>query len=682
MNEKKSLTQKQAITLAITLAVVGILAAVLVLALAIIPKQECQHIDADSNYVCDKCNANLTRPIQPDEDPDGGDDNKPDEVIDYTKDLDNAAELFNKLMTGNLALDFDNACLTDFVYSGTMLDGMTEKPDYVEIDGDKMYMESKNDLDEVFYTYTWTVDDGVYTVVFDGANYEGSWEPIVKETPPEIYATDLVYDESSGYFIVSQDCVTSVKDALLGQMSNTGDNELIDLDTILAELTYDVRFKVTETNEICDLKFKGVSVVDEISNDVISMTYSKNNNESNMTVIVNYYILMKFDIVVTNNGPEGTLSVSGYIKPPMGVEMENMDMNISADILYNLADIEFEIDVLRAMEEAKSNYGQPGLDPDVSLDEILDEKYADGFVYDNNECDAVVIYDEDYEVYVRFTPWYFDSSYVYRYEDYSNEPLPSDCYASIIDGNMVIYEHSADDSLDTLLTNKYEDGFESLGCDEVVIYDAQYEVYVKFNRWSVNGSGWYVYTSYEHDLADFDTTLREFCVARLEGDRLVAETHCMNCGLANKYTGKYQISLLDVYCEEIAVWDAEYQLWAIFEEDIREEEIYVYKEYTTQPSTRACVAVIMEQQYLHISTHTEFCFFMHNIHDVEFTLVGYPNNDLNAVYVYNETVDHTFIFYDWDDNGTYIYGGWVSGLSNDELGTIDLNAKTITKEVK
>ena len=503
MNENEKKKQQLYLIIGGGLVFVGLAALICALIFFLLPQQPCKaHVDADANYVCDVCGVVLQSMEEPEDETGKNDEDElePEVKIDYMSDVPNAVIKINELLAGNLALEFDNVIVKNLIFTGNLVENMTDAiPQSVSIDGDKTHIVSMAEDGRMLDTYIWNKEDGIYTVTFDGEEYVGSWEPVEQPDTSSWTVTvdDIFYDENTGYFVVRQDCIARVKERLLGQ-ANIDSEDMFDVADIFNSLDYTLKFKINEENEVSDFIFKGVSEVDEISTDVLSMTYSDVQGTAKMTTIINYYILIKFDVqVVENIDGTGTLNLSGYMSFPMGFDMEKQEFDISGDLMFNAAHVEFSDIILEEMEKAKNLYGAetdgPSIPNDSVLDDALYEKYFDGFESETDTCQSVVIYDEEYGVYVRFTPWNSYDEYIYLYEEFTREPSAADCIAIIKNGQMVITEHSLNDDLDEILAKKYSDGYTTCDCPSVVVYDSEYDVYVRFSYFGMNGFYSHVY---------------------------------------------------------------------------------------------------------------------------------------------------------------------------------------------
>lgn len=451
------------------------------------------HVDADTNGECDKCGEPVEI-VEPGTD---------DPAIDVVTDVPNAVKLFNELMSGDVSVaipdDYKMAfALSNVVSNGDMFADMGEIGETkITINGNMIHVSGK-DGDTTMNAYlVVTEDGGYYGVSTDGVNYEYVMEPGMVPTDdtdttiPEVTVDDIYYDQGTGYFVVKSSYLDKVMEALQPETDTETDETLTPdmdmgmggmdsmlgipgLEDTMANMQYEIKFKVSSDNRICELNVKGAVTQNDIRTEHLSIVYKTGELGTSLSVTINYYVninlTIKYEIV---SDVKGKFSVSMLMVPPVGAGMETEEGSISVDVdLTKDATIELSDAIKAELDKVAKAYENSAK---------VDEKYAGKtFVLaEDCDCSTIVVFDSEYNMYVEFDN-FFGLEYVGAVIDYDAE---SACLGTI-NGNVVtVTTHCDSEMAEITAATKYAGEFTcESGCKTIAIFDEALGKYVMFEQ--------------------------------------------------------------------------------------------------------------------------------------------------------------------------------------------------------
>jgi hypothetical protein len=523
------------------------------------------HMDNDSNNICDVCGLVLNNELP-----------NNNSGTDYSTDVNKAIESINyfinqEVKLGNVYSQLDSYMHVKNVQVIGNLEteefdiGMFESIDLL-IDHNKV----KLSLDGM-YQYYMVDGDGIYAVATDGTYYDSSFNPFDEmedETVeiPQVQSSDIVYDENSQWFVFSETYMKSVASAF------NADVEQIS--------TMSGKFRLDSNGKVCALELTIHTVDDE----VVLMSYSIEGNVHSSTMKASgsdnaTNISYRYAAIDTNSG---TVEINVEFIPPVGSEIETQSLRLVADVSYVGDPLVFEEDVVKEMEFAKKM---------LTLEEDLEEKYADEIVVDNSDnlCYQIAIYDEEYDVYaVFFYSGYSSSNDVLECVYYYYCPmrtLDEDLCLCEYDGEKyIIVSHSESEILECALSDKYAGAFEAgdLTCDSIYCYDEEYDVYVVFEADWFN-EGYYEYDFFEKELEDL---WGDECkvVVDLENKTITLDSHSEEHAKIAQYEDiTFAIEGFPAGTYLICVYDEELETYLLFYGENEDENVWKLNGTTSYP---------------------------------------------------------------------------------------------------
>lgn len=456
------------------------------------------HVDADKNGSCDTCGVavEVEKPNVP--------------SVNVPKNVVNAVEQFNLLKNGNMSVLIPEELklaltLSNMTTTGEMFEEFSEsKIETVKIDGSKIHMTMKSGEDTVD-AYLIITKDGYYGVSTDGTHYEHIAEKFDKmegTTIPDMTTDDLVYDESTGYFIVQE----NYRKKLMGNGS-VGANldEYIGiegLDQILTDMEYEIKFKLSAENTISELVWKGAVTQNDIRTEHISVTYKQNENGMKLSMTVNYYININLTVqYLVTDANHGTFSINITMVPPVGSGMTNQNASYSIDVAHtNDVSIVISDAIQSELNKAKTM---------LEKSDAMETKYS-GVKYtcDVDDCSTIAIYDAENEVYVLFDSFWGLAEYSGLGLSYDNATV---CYGTLNGTNIVVTEHCSEEQVLASVAEKYAGVFTcpNASCETVAIYDEEIGVYVMLEQ------NFFDKTNYEFD-EEIDESGDTYCVGTVD----------------------------------------------------------------------------------------------------------------------------------------------------------------------
>ena len=460
---------------------------------------ECtNHVDVDKNGSCDTCGVavEVEQPDVP--------------SVDVTKDVANAVEQFNVLKNGNMSVlipeDLKLALtLSNMTTTGEMFEEFGEvEIETVEIDGSKIHMTMKSGEDTVD-AYLVITKDGYYGVSTDGTHYEHiaeKFDEVEATTLPDMTADDLVYEESTGYFVVKESYLTK----LMGEEpvdTNLEDYIGIEgLDQVLADMEYEIKFRISAENTISELVLKGAVTQNDIRTEHISVTYKQNENGMKLSMTVNYYININLTVqYLVTDANHGTFSINMTMVPPVGSGMTNQNASYSVDVAHtNTVSIVIPEAIQSELNKAKTM---------LEKSDAIETKYS-GVEYtcDADDCSTIAIYDAENEVYVLFDSFWGFAEYSGFVLSYDNTTV---CYGTLNGTNIVVAEHCTEEQVLASAAEKYAGVFTcpNASCETVAIYDEDLGVYIMLEQ------DFFDETNYEFEEA-VDEPWGTYCVGTVD----------------------------------------------------------------------------------------------------------------------------------------------------------------------
>ena len=216
------------------------------------------------------------------------------------------------------------------------------------------------------------------------------------------------------------------------------------------------------------------------------------------------------------------------------------------------------------------------------------------------------------------------------------------------------YSNSNNNNIGMLVEEKYGDGIKcspSCGTDSICIYDNELGGYVTF---TVFGSGY----CYVKDFGEsYDKT--KACLGYFDNNNnFVITKHCLAETLEEAIQEKYS----DIYaCDDdcgstIVVYDAEFDVYVVFEEDFWNEGYYeletFFDMFKDSPDVDDCIGLIdMTNKTITITEHSEFRAYYNSLYAMDFTVSG-VTDDCYLVARYKDTNVY-ILFNDYGNDGLY-----------------------------
>ena len=429
----------------------------------------CVHVDTDVNGKCDKCNADVEVPVQPE--------------IDYSKDTAHAIEVFNQLVNGNMDIiptgNF-NATFKDFTIDGSLKDefdyeDFTDTISAIALKDNVLYIKVKESEDTEIDVYYVFEKNGAYVLSTDGRQYQYQFSKYddfeldmeIDETIDyTMKETDLTYDNETGYFIVNPEYINK-----LMSIDDEDNSLVVDDETIeqsIVDMDYVIKFKLDKQGNLIEFNVKATTTQENITTDVVAfvLTTSGNDFEISATLNVSYIVNIKISGKVIDTVYE--LKTSMTMTPPLGMgEPEDLSIILNMNILDKELTLSTEVQALMAKcKKVLDNYNK------------IEEKYNEPITVDC-DCYEFEIYDKEYGIYVRFEQDYIEEG-KYNFVDFNLENDPSRyCQGTLINGVVTIDKHCQYEIAERTAQEKYAGSFTGpVGCEDIIIYDSELGVYI------------------------------------------------------------------------------------------------------------------------------------------------------------------------------------------------------------
>ena len=442
--------------------------------------------------------------------------------VDYTKDIPNAVDMINKVFKGEVNvtkpenMNF-NAHVGNLTVEGTLKDDfdVSDMPiDNIAMKDNVMYIKLVEMEDGPSDVYIVFADAGMYMIATDGTRYEYNFSPyedVMSEfvpdddttdapSMPEITADDIVYDAVSGYFIVTDAYMSKLMDAMTPDVPEVDvpssdvmvPNEMAGIASIFENLSYSVRFKINEKNELAELNIKGVSTQDNINTDVLAYVITQDDGDFSMSLTMNVMVMMNVKIegkMETEN--KYVFSASMNVTPPMGMgEAENVIIKMEMDVSENALVISDEIKALMTKcDKIMANY-----------DKIVEKYDNTDFTLTGSNCETIQIYDSEYGVYVTFDNYGWDTPELH-FDGIDLESNNDNCCEATLNGTTItVTKHCQMEIIAQVVEMRYAGEFTATHpCEYIVIYDSELKVYVFFQEDWFNDDK-YVYYDFDDEL--------------------------------------------------------------------------------------------------------------------------------------------------------------------------------------
>ena len=423
------------------------------------------HVDADKNGLCDNCNSTVEVAETPN--------------VTISK-VENAANLLNQFISGdmnsimpetfNLAFSLSNATTT-----GDMFEELGEIPiESVTINGSTIHIIGKEN-GTLYNAYLIVTDEGYYGVATDGTNYEYIMENtsnVEYDSLPEITADDITYDESTGYYSLNASYTSNFKPS-----SETNFDEMLGMDgidSLLANMKYDVKFKISESNTISELNVKGYDIKNDIRSEYLSVIYTQNENGMRLSMTLNYYVNANFTVTYeVKSETTGTFAMNIKIIPLLSLGINTQTASFSVDVtLSENTNIFIPDDVQTELDKVSTIFKNLS---------AIEEKYANKtYICNEYECTTIAVYDTEYKIYVLFDN-YWDVVYSGCSIDYDDSYT---CLGTIVGNTIVVSNHSQDEQVELLAAEKYAGDFtcDGASCETIVVFDESLNRYIVFEE--------------------------------------------------------------------------------------------------------------------------------------------------------------------------------------------------------
>ena len=448
------------------------------------------HVDVDTNGECDNCGEPVEI-VEPGTD---------EPAVDVVTDVPNAVKLLNELMSGNVNVaipeDYKMAiALSNIVSNGDLFADMAGLGEAkITVNGNMVHLFTMDGEIPVNAYLVITEDGGYYGVSTDGVNYEYVMEPGMVPTDdtdttiPEVTVDDIYYDQGTGYFVVKEAYMDKLMEALMpadetesddveSDMMGGGLDSMIGipgLEDTIANMQYEIKFKVSSDNRICEFNVKGAVTQNDIRTEHLSVVYKTGELGTSLSMTINYYVninfTVKYEIV---SDVKGTFSVSMIMVPPVGAGMETEEGSFSVDVDLT-KDVVIEIpDAIQAeLDKAANAYKNVG---------AIDAKYANAEFTLSEDCDCstIVIFDSEYNMYVTFDN-FWGLEYMGAALSYDAE---TECLGTVNGTVITVTAHCNYEMAEITAASKYAGEFTcNTGCETVVVYDEALGKYVMFEQ--------------------------------------------------------------------------------------------------------------------------------------------------------------------------------------------------------
>jgi hypothetical protein len=424
--------------------------------------------------------------------------------VDYTKDIPNAVEMINKVFKGEVSMTKPenmnfNANLGNIVVDGTLKDefDISDMPiENIAMKDNVMYIKLAEMEDGPSDVYVVFADTGMYAIATDGTRYEYQFSPyedVMSEfvpegdnadtaAIPEITAEDIVYDAVSGYFIVTDAYMSKLMDAMTPDVPEVNvpsadvmvPDEMAGIASIFENLSYSVRFKINEKNELAELNVKGISTQDNINTDVLAYVITQDDGDFSMSLTMNIMVMMNIKIegkMETEN--KYVFSASMNVTPPMGMgEAENVIIKMEMDVSEDALVISDEIKALMTKcDKVMANY-----------DKIVEKYDSTDFTLTGSNCETIQIYDSEYGVYVIFDNYGWDTPELH-FAGIELESNSDDyCEATLSGTTITVTKHCQMEIIGQVVEMRYAGEYTAThNCEYIVVYDSELKVYVFFD---------------------------------------------------------------------------------------------------------------------------------------------------------------------------------------------------------
>jgi hypothetical protein len=178
-------------------------------------------------------------------------------------------------------------------------------------------------------------------------------------------------------------------------------------------------------------------------------------------------------------------------------------------------------------------------------------------------CNKLAVYDGYYEVLIYLQKQEFEvmgvSLYRYTFDHIELETDNETCWVNVTaDGHLTIDRHCEQERLAEQIEAKYSSQYACLdGCESVVIYDVEYNVYVVFEQ-SIGETYLYEYSDY---FASYDMAVD--CLGVIDGNNnIVISNHAQLEGLYKEYADYALLGATD--CDAFSIYHKESKYYMVY----------------------------------------------------------------------------------------------------------------------
>ena len=515
------------------------------------------HEDIDTNGYCDKCGAKLFSDpvIKPDDDTtnsggnNGGTDIEPDPV-DITKSPEMATEKLNSLIKNtniDVQIEFIN-----FLNNATFYNNDFKSINSVTFNSKKAIMQYTDVNDAVHNRYFWYQNVSSYMIDSNGETCNGARETISGDlfyisSLPTFSAGNVIYNENKGCFELESEYIDYILYLKRPNYTETPNGEMETIMHSLYDLYYTVEFKLDASNTITEVSVVGRTSDSLESDTVFKFTYKVNSSNTVMTLNINSTITVNATYTITN-----TNELAAHIETSSKFSEEynrSVDFTATVDTKKNVS---FPSDILVEFERLQKSNGE------YVSPETIYEKYGYEYQLDGNSCPNIVIYDQDYGVYVYFERC--DGVYSCIGFDYDKDNNTY-CFAQMIDNTLYIDKHCTAENGPTTIEEKYAGPFtvSNADCPKIVVYDSQFDTYVLFSA-KTTVPGEYIFKG------TLNYAWENYCIGTVDvyTKTIKVTKHTNLDELLAALNGKLFDATNAADCYEINVYYEEYEAYLVF----------------------------------------------------------------------------------------------------------------------
>lgn len=431
-----------------------------------------------------------------------------------------------------------------------------------EVAFDRYSYASKNNIDFTSKTiggklnteYKLYKEVNPYIVTYNGVKYNyASFVPVTPDLA-SLNITNISYDAKTNEYVLSKTYSTNFVNEIIKYVYYNQDNPLGVFDQSLhSDLVYEIRFALTAHYDL-----KSMSIIGSTSNNiavcnfnyvrdvndqtVFTLTYARDNRRIGKTVELERTGNGIYNIIVSENIYE-SLMAAPYAHTFTGT------------ITFSDRPIDMDNEIINIMSKAETmleNYNK------------IAEEYAGPFIpEDYLTCNKLAVYDGYYEVLIYLQKQEFEVMgvplYRYTFDHIELETDNETCWVNVTaDGRLTIDRHCEQERLAETIEEKYKSQYACLdGCESVVVYDVEYNVYVVFEQ-SLGETYLYEYSDY---FVSYDMAVD--CLGVMDGNNnIVVSHHAQLEGLCKEYADYALLGVTD--CEAFSIYHQESKYYMVY----------------------------------------------------------------------------------------------------------------------